>query len=119
MTDLTKDTSFRSNTVYAVIEDSGQQFRVSEGDVFEVDLRDLAEDVSTLVFDRVLLVSAGDDVKIGTPLVDGATVEADVLDREMKGQKVHAYKMRRRKNSRRKIGHRQRYVKVKVTKISA
>jgi ribosomal protein L21 len=41
------------------------------------------------------------------------------LDREMKGQKVHAYKMRRRKNSRRKIGHRQRYVKVKVTKISA
>jgi len=105
--------------VYAVIEDSGQQFRVSEGDVLEVDLRDLAEDVSTLVFDRVLLVSAGDDVKIGTPLVDGATVEADILDREMKGKKLHVYKMRRRKSSRKKIGHRQRFVKVKVSKISA
>lgn len=105
--------------MYAVIEDSGQQFRVSEGDVLNVDLRDVEEDVSTLVFDRVLLVSTGGDVKVGTPLVDGATVEATILDAEFKGKKVHAYKMRRRKDSRRKIGHRQRYVKVKVTKISA
>jgi large subunit ribosomal protein L21 len=105
--------------VYAVIEDSGQQFRVSEGDVLDIDLRDLEEDVSTLVFDRILLVSDGDDIKVGTPLVDGATVEADILNREFKGKKLHVYKMRRRKSSRKKIGHRQRYVKVKVSKISA
>ena len=105
--------------MYAVIEDSGQQFRVSEGDVLDIDLRDLEEDVSTLVFDRILLVSDGDDIKVGTPLVDGATVEADILNREFKGKKLHVYKMRRRKSSRKKIGHRQRYVKVKVSKISA
>ena len=105
--------------MYAVIEDSGQQFRVSEGDVLQIDLRDIEEDVSTLVFDRILLVSNGDDIKVGTPLVDGATVEADILNRELKGKKLHVYKMRRRKNSRKKIGHRQRYVKVKITKISA
>ncbi len=105
--------------MYAVIEDSGQQFRVSEGDVFTVDLRDMEEDVKTLVFDRVLLVADGDDVKIGTPLVDGAKVEAEVLNPELKGKKVQSFKLRRRKASRRKTGHRQRYVEVKVTKISA
>jgi large subunit ribosomal protein L21 len=105
--------------VYAVIEDSGQQFRVSEGDVLTVDLRDMEDDVKTLVFDRVLLVANGDDVKIGTPLVDGATVEAEVLNPELKGKKVQTFKLRRRKASRRKTGHRQRYVEVKIAKISA
>ncbi len=105
--------------MYAVIEDSGQQFRVSEGDVLTVDLRDMEDDVKTLVFDRVLLVANGDDVKIGTPLVDGATVEAEVLNPELKGKKVQTFKLRRRKASRRKTGHRQRYVEVKIAKISA
>ena len=105
--------------MYAVIEDSGLQFRVSEGDVLNVDLRDIEENVSTLVFDRVLLVSTGDDIKVGTPMVAGATVEADILNAGFKGKKLHVYKMRRRKDSRKKIGHRQRYVKVKITKISA
>ncbi len=105
--------------MYAVIEDSGQQFRVSEGDVFTVDLRDMEEDIKTLVFDRVLLVADGDDVKVGTPLVDGAKVEAEVLNPELKGKKVQSFKLRRRKASRRKTGHRQRYVEVKISKISA
>jgi len=105
--------------VYAVIEDSGQQFRVSEGDVLTVDLRDLEDEAGSLVFDRVLLVADGADIKLGTPLVDGASVSADVVNPEMKGKKVYSYKLRRRKASRRKTGHRQRYVQVRITRISA
>ena len=105
--------------MYAVIEDSGQQFRVSEGDVLTVDLRDLEDDVTSLLFDRVLLVADGEDVKLGTPLVDGASVSADIVNPEMKGKKVYSYKLRRRKASRRKTGPRQRYVQVRIAKISA
>jgi large subunit ribosomal protein L21 len=105
--------------VYAVIEDSGQQFRVSEGDVLNVDLRDLAENAKTIQFDRVLLVSGADGVKIGTPLVDGAKVKADIVDAEAKGPKLHIYKLRRRKASRRKVGHRQRHIQVRISKIVA
>ena len=105
--------------MYAVIEDSGRQFRVSEGDVLTVDLRDLEDEVASLVFDRVLLVADGADVKLGTPLVDGASVAADVVNPEMKGKKVYSYTLRRRKASRRKTGHRQRYVQVRITRISA
>jgi len=105
--------------VYAVIEDSGQQFRVSEGDVLNVDLREMAEGQSDIEFDRVLLVSDESDVKIGTPVVDGAKVIAEVLDDDAKGKKVHIYRWRRRKNSRRRTGHRQHYVRVKITKIVA
>lgn len=105
--------------MYAVIEDSGQQFRVSEGDVFEVDLRELAEDAKALTFDRVLLVSGEEGTKIGTPLVTKATVEAEILDPYFKGEKTYHYHLRRRKASRRKTGHRQKYIRVKVTKINA
>lgn len=103
--------------MYAVIEDSGQQFRVSEGDVLDVDLRDLADDETQVQFDRVLLVSDGGDVKVGTPLVDGATVTGEILDPEAKGPKVQSYKWRRRKGSRRKTGHRQKYLRVRISGI--
>ena len=105
--------------MYAVIEDSGQQFRVCEGDVLNVDLRDLAEDTREIEFDRVLLVSRDGEVKVGTPLLAGAKVIAEVLQQEVKGVKVHIYRWRRRKGSQRKIGHRQRYVQVRVAKIVA
>lgn len=104
--------------VYAVIEDSGQQFRVGEGDVLDVDLRETA-DGSTIEFDRVLLVSHEGDVKIGTPLVAGAKVVAEVLDAEHKGLKTQTFRKRRRKASRRKTGHRQKFVQVRITKIVA
>ena len=105
--------------MYAIIEDSGQQFRVSEGDVLDVDLRDLAEDASDVEFERVLLVSSEGDAKIGTPLVEGAKVQAKVLDPMAKGQKVHIYHWRRRKASRTKVGHRQKFLRVQITKIVA
>lgn len=105
--------------MYAIVEDSGQQFRLTEGDVVDVDVRDLNDDVETIEFERVLLVSGDDGVKVGTPLVEGAKVVADVLDPSAKGQKVHIYRWRRRKASRRKTGHRQKYLRVRVKEIVA
>ncbi len=105
--------------MYAVIEDSGQQFRVSEGDVLNVDLRELAEDATEVEFPRVLLVSGEDEVKVGTPVVSGAKVVAEILEDEFKGPKVHIYRLRRRKSSRKKTGHRQRYLRVRVKEIVA
>ncbi len=103
--------------MYAVIEDSGQQFRVSEGDVLDVDLHDLADQTAEVEFDRVLLVSSEDGVKVGTPLVQGAKVIASAVDARAKGLKLHIYHWRRRKASRSKIGHRQKYLRVRITKI--
>ncbi len=105
--------------MYAVIEDSGQQFRVSEGDVLDVDLRELSEKAKKIEFDRVLLVSDDKGTKVGTPVLDGAKVVAEIITPEMKGPKLHSYYLRRRKASRKKVGHRQKYIRVKIAKISA
>ena len=105
--------------MYAVIEDSGRQFRVAEGDVLNIDLRELDEEVTEVEFDRVLLVSGDDEVKVGTPLVEGARVLAEVTEATVKGSKIHVYHLRRRKASRKKTGHRQKYTQVRVTKIVA
>lgn len=105
--------------MYAVIEDSGQQFRVSEGDVLDVDLRELPENATEVQFDRVLLVSGDGNVKIGTPLVDGAKVVAEIVDANAQGPKTYHHYFKRRKHSRRKTGHRQDYIQVKIAKIVA
>lgn len=104
--------------MYAVIEDSGQQFRVSAGDVLNVDLRDLAEDATQIEFDRVLLIG-GEEPKVGTPLVAGAKVVGEILDDDAKGPKLHVVRWRRRKNVRRRTGHRQHYIQVRITEIVA
>ncbi|MEM8783313.1 MAG: 50S ribosomal protein L21 [Planctomycetota bacterium] len=105
--------------MYAVIEDSGSQIKVAEGDVVTLDKRELAEDQAELTLDKVLLVGGTDAAaKIGTPLIEGANVTADILE-EGKGDKIYVYKFKRRKDYRRKNGHRQDYVKVKITKINA
>jgi large subunit ribosomal protein L21 len=105
--------------VYAVIEDSSQQFRVSEGDVVEVDTRDLAEDAKEIEFNRVLLVSNEGQVNIGTPLVAGAKVVGEIMAAQFKGPKVYSLAYRAKKDSRKKTGHRQKYVQVRITKIVA
>ncbi len=103
--------------MYAIIEDSGQQFRISEGDELNVDLRDLPEGAREVEFDRVLLISGEGKTQVGTPLVKGAKVLAEVLDEKAKGPKVYIYRLRRRKASRTKTGHRQKYLRVRVTKV--
>ncbi len=105
--------------MYAIIEDSGQQFRVCEGDVLNVDVRDLAENAKKIKFDRVLLVRDDSGLKVGTPLVEKAKVEADILNPRLKGKKVYIYRLRRRKASRRRTGHRQKFLQVRITKIVA
>ena len=105
--------------MYAIIEDSGQQFRVCEGDVLNVDVRELAENAKKIKFDRVLLVRDDSGIKVGTPLVEKAKVEADILNPRLKGKKVYIYRLRRRKASRRRTGHRQKFLQVRITKIVA
>ncbi len=105
--------------MYAVVEDSGTQIKVAPGDVIDIDLRDLGAKKKTIKFDRVLVV--GDDqgdsaASIGAPYVDGASVTAEVLE-EVKGAKIDVIKFKRRKGYRRKTGHRQRYLRIKIQKI--
>ena len=103
--------------MYAIIEDSGTQIRVCPGDVVDVDLRDLGRRKKSVVFDRVMLVSPGEgDAMIGTPYVEGASVTAELLD-EIKDRKVTVFKFKRRKGYRRKHGHRQRYLRVRIKDI--
>lgn len=105
--------------MYAIIEDSGQQFKVSAGDVIRVDTRELPDDATQFTFERVLLIGDDDAGKIGTPLVDGAKVVADIQDARVKGKKIDVIKFRRRKGYRRKQGHRQKYMEVKIAEIVA
>ncbi len=105
--------------MYAIIEDSGQQFKVIEGDVVSVDLRDVGEEAASIEFDRVLLVADGDDVKVGTPLVAGAKVVAEVVTAKLAGPKLRVFKYKRRKGYHRNKGHRQKYTEVRITKIVA
>ena len=102
--------------MYAVIATGGKQYKVSEGDVIKVEKLDVQAG-ETYTFDKVLLVS-GDDVKVGTPTVAGATVEADVID-TVKGKKIIVYKYKRKTGYHKKNGHRQQYTAVKITKINA
>jgi large subunit ribosomal protein L21 len=100
--------------VYAVIEDRGTQIKVAEGDVIDIDVLSNGEkQPKTLTFDRVLLVGE----KVGMPYVQGASVKADVVE-AVQGEKLHVLMYKRRKGQRRKIGHRQNYLRVKITSIT-
>ena len=103
--------------MYAIIRDGSRQLKVTEGQELEVDFRDLGSG-DELKFEEVLAVSNGDDFKLGTPLLDGASVTAEVLGAEL-GKKITVRKFRRRKDSQTKRGHRQTYTKVRISKISA
>lgn len=103
--------------MYAIIEDSGTQFKVTGGDRIRID-RHVAENEKSVTFDKVLLVAGEGAPKLGTPLLAGATVVADVLG-EVKGPKIDIQKYKRRKGYRRKLGHRQRYTEVRIREILA
>ncbi len=105
--------------MYAIIENSGQQFKVSEGDLLRIDLLEQAEPAQAVEFDRVLLVAEGADVRVGTPLVEGAKVVGQVETPLAKGKKLRVFKYKRRKGYRHRMGHRQKYTEVRITKIVA
>jgi large subunit ribosomal protein L21 len=102
---------------YAIIESGGKQYRAVEGQTIDVDK--LSTEVGEKVkLDQVLLVSDGDDVKIGTPVVKGASVDATVAD-HIKGRKILVFKYRSGNRYRVKQGHRQQYTRLNIEKIDA
>ena len=102
---------------YAVFATGGKQYRVSPGDVIEVDRLD-AEASGSMTFDDVLLVSGEDGVQVGQPTVDGASIEASVLE-HVRGRKIRIFTYRASKRRRRRMGHRQELTRVRIDSISA
>jgi large subunit ribosomal protein L21 len=102
--------------MYAIIETGGKQFRVSEGDVIKTDLLE-SEIGADVTFDRVVLAGSGDSVRVGTPLVSGATVTGTVL-RQDRDKKILVFRYKPKKRVRKLNGHRQPFAEVKITKIS-
>ncbi len=101
--------------MYAIFEAGGKQYRVQEGDVIDVDLFDSEKEVK---FDKVLFLNDGQHPHVGLPHLLKCAVHAEVLG-EVKGPKVIAFKYKKCKNYRRTVGHRQKYCRVKITKIVA
>ncbi len=100
----------------AVIVTGGKQYTVSEGDILFIEKLEV-EAESTIKFDQVLAILDGENTKIGTPVVEGANVEATVI-KNGKGKKIHILRYKAKKNEKKKIGHRQPYTKVEITKIA-
>lgn len=100
--------------MYAIIQTGGKQYRVEKGDVIKVEL--LGVDQGAVDFNNVLFFNDGKSTQIGAPNLSTCLVKGEVLG-EVKGPKVIAFKYKRRKNYRKKIGHRQKYSEVKITDI--
>ena len=103
--------------MFAVVDLGGSQIRVEEGDRVRVNTI-AGEPGDKVTLDNVLLVGQDGDTKVGTPKVEGATVEASILDHG-KAKKIRVFKMKRRKGYRRTNGHRQPYTELQIDKISA
>ncbi len=102
--------------MYAIFRALGKQFRAEKGKTIELPLMD-AEPGTTVTFDEVLLTSDGETIVAGTPTVKGAKVTAEVVG-DIKGDKLYVFKFKRRKNYRRKTGHRQKYTAVRITDLT-
>lgn len=103
--------------MYAIIESGGKQYRVEKGDTIDIELLDSPEN-GKVEFKNVLFVHNGSAVKVGTPNVAKGLVQGELLQ-EVRGPKVVSFKYKKRKNIRKKKGHRQRYSRVKITDIVA
>jgi len=102
--------------MYAIVESGGKQYKAVPGATVEVD-RLQVEEGAQLDLDQVLLVSDGEEVMVGTPIVDGATVKATVVE-HFKGRKIIVFKYKSRERYRRKQGHRQQYTRLQIDEIS-
>ena len=102
--------------MFAVFQSGGKQHRVTEGEVLKIELLK-AEPGEEVVFDQVLMVSGDGNTRIGKPTVEGAVVRGEVIGTH-KGKKLVIFRFKRRKNIRRKTGHRQRYTQVRITEIA-
>jgi large subunit ribosomal protein L21 len=102
--------------MYAIFRALGKQFRAEKGKTVRLPLME-AEAGAKVTFDEVLLSSDGETIRAGTPLVPGARVEAEVVG-QGKEPKIYVFKFKRRKNYRRKTGHRQGYTEVRITDVT-
>lgn len=109
--------------MYAVIEQGGKQYKVSQGDVINIELAEAAPDAKTIELSNVLFVSDGQTIQVGAPYLDGAKVVASFKvsaeEAVVKGPKLYPTHFRRRKNSSKRIGHRQKYMQVVIDSIEA
>lgn len=103
--------------MYAVFESGGKQHRVIEGESLKLELLEV-EPGAAVDFEKVLMVADGEDIRIGAPFVDGGKISAEVVGHG-RHDKIKIVKFRRRKHSRKQMGHRQWYTEVKITGISA
>jgi large subunit ribosomal protein L21 len=109
--------SWSGKNMYAVVRIKGQQFRVEPGRKLQVPLLD-DEVGANVTFDDVLLLTDGEEIKVGSPRIEGASVAAEVL-RHGRSRKITVFKRKRRKNYKRKKGHRQPFTEVSITGINA
>lgn len=108
---------FRVINMYAVVKTGGKQYRLSEGDTIRVETLDV-EEGSSIEFDNILMIADGENIKVGTPYVDGSKVVATVKGHG-RHKKIEIIKFNRRKQYDRRTGHRQNYTELEVTKIQA
>ena len=109
--------SFGDMRMYAVVKTGGKQYRVSEGQTLKVE-KIKADEGASVELDKVLMIANGDDVKVGSPYLDGGSVTATVKSHG-KGKKVHIVKFRRRKHHLKRQGHRQQFTELEITGINA
>lgn len=109
--------------MYAVIEQGGKQHKVAEGDRLKIELTDVEPDAKTIELEKVLLIRDGENSTVGKPYIQGAKVVASFCgtaeESVAKGEKLYVTHFRRRKHSRCRVGHRQKYLQVTIDKIEA
>ena len=107
--------------MYAVIEQGSKQYKVAEGDIIQIELTDVNPQAEQIEMDKVLFVGDGEKSKIGKPFVEGAKVVGKFLTKAsegiVQGPKLYPVHFRRRKNSKKRTGHRQKYLQVTIEKI--
>ena len=104
--------------MYAIICDGGRQFKVSEGQLLDIDYRETAETGDKVEFDQILAIGGDAGLKLGQPTISGAKVSASVIGLEQ-GEKIYIQKFRRRKNYEVRTGHRQKYTRIKIETIQS
>lgn len=102
--------------MHAVIRTGGKQYRVQKGDIFNVEKLD-AEVGSDITFDEILAIGNGDEIRIGAPLIEGATVRARIIKTD-RLKKVIVFKFKKRKQYKRKHGHRQHFSRIEILDIA-
>ena len=101
--------------MYAIVEIAGKQYKLTEGAILNVDKLNIDEKEAS--FDKVLLLVSDNDIKVGSPSLNNVKITAEILDKEVKAKKIVVFKFKRRKNYRKKQGHRHKYTKIKISKI--